>query len=150
MTALTGTYYKNTSTHRQLCCSLQKLQCLSVCVCMLAAADSDAPSCSTASWRKKTSILFIVTRQDTKTLSPQQHPCWRLQELYVFLKVCVSMTAHKTDYEHVCISACVCPHNLCLSAFVCVWLLLNAVSRTGFYLHVNRTGPQRNVHPPPH
>lgn len=56
---------------------------------MLAEADSDAPSCSTASWRKKETFhpIYSNTARHRKALTPQQHPCSCLQVLEVGLRV---------------------------------------------------------------
>lgn len=125
--------------------ALQKLQRLSVFVCVCAEADSDAPSCSTVSWRKKDrlSILFIVTQQDTKRLFLHSNTpagacrsCKRVSER-VFVSACSSEacaffdTSVSTTSIHV---ICLC---VSITTHECI------VSGLGFYLRVNRTGPQR-------
>lgn len=120
--------------------------CTNSCVCVLAEADSDALLCSTASWRRsrrrkkkkrtRLSILFIVTLQDTERLS--LHPAgagkiwkWVLSVGGVCLHDCLQNWSRCTFSLLAYFST---------SVSVCVWVSSLALV---FYLHVNRTGPQR-------
>lgn len=129
--------------HTKFCSSLHKL----LYVCVLAEADSDVPLCSAASWRRS-------KRRKKKKKDETFHPIYSNTARH--RKALTSTCRCRQDLEvGVECGGGVCPHDCLQNWSRCTFSLLAYFSTSVsvcvqvsslalvFYLHVNRTRPQR-------
>lgn len=134
-----GTCITKTQAHTELCSSLQKLQCLSVCVC----------------WQRQT-VMLLPAAQPPEGKRQTLHPIYSNTARYRIDTLSTTTPllalARSCNWVYECSFASVCLKywlGTCVYSWACMCLCISMITlectlqNSFFYLHVNRTGPQR-------